>query len=114
MFHRCRRRSEWRSVVMTFLHHIVALNKASCHYCSFITHFQSPSSQRLRHSPIFAVLRRRRSHQPIQAQIPPSGLLHFLRRPLDAESCMLVGHDIVFVVGIDRLVLWWNVDFLGG
>jgi len=23
---------------------------------------------------------------------------------------MLIGHDIVFVVGVYRLVLWWDID----
>jgi hypothetical protein len=33
-----------------------------------------------------------------------------LRRSLDAERSMLVGHDIIFIVGVYWLVLWWDID----
>jgi hypothetical protein len=53
-----------------------------------------------------------RAHQPIQPKIPPSWLLHLLRSALDAKSRMLIGHNVILIIGIDRLVLWRNVDFL--
>ena len=75
---------------------------------------QSLSSQRLAWSAIFAFDRRCCTHQAFQPEVPPSRLLHLLRRSLDAESSMLIGNDVVFVVRVDRLVLWWDIDLFGG
>ena len=89
---------------------------ARLNHASHITWFcssqatQPPSSQRLAWSAIFALYRRCCAHQAFQTEIPPSRLLHLLRRSLDAERSMLIGHDIVFVVGVYRLVLWWDID----
>jgi hypothetical protein len=27
---------------------------------------------------------------------------------------MLIGNDVIFVIRVYRLVLWWDIDFLGG
>jgi hypothetical protein len=32
---------------------------------------------------------------------------------LDAESSMLIGNNVVFVVRVYRLVLWWDIDLFG-
>jgi hypothetical protein len=74
---------------------------------------QSLSSQRLARSAIFAFDRRCCTHQAFQPEVPPSRLLHLLRRSLDAESSMLIGHDVVFVIRVYRLVLWWDIDLFG-
>lgn len=59
------------------------------------------------------LLRRTGSHQPVQSQIPPRRIAGLLLGALDAKRCVLIRNDIVLVVGVERLVLRRNVDFLG-
>jgi hypothetical protein len=68
------------------------------------------SSQRLARSAIFAFDRRCCAHQAFQTEIPPSRLLHLLCRSLDAECSVLVGHNVIFIVRVDWLMLWWDID----
>jgi hypothetical protein len=75
-------------------------------------HDRASSSQRFPRSAVFTVVRRLRTHQPVQPKIPPSWLLDLLRCALDAKGRMLIRYNVVLVVGIDGLVLWRNVDFL--
>jgi hypothetical protein len=50
------------------------------------------------------------SHQLIETEVPPSRLLLGLCGALDPKSRVLVGHDVVFVLGVDGLQVWWDVD----
>jgi hypothetical protein len=52
------------------------------------------------------------SHQLVQPKIPPRRLPLRLRRALDAKGCVLIGHDIVLVLGIDGLQMRRDVDVL--
>lgn len=52
-------------------------------------------------------------HQLAQPEILPSRLPHLLRRALDPKRSMLVGNHVVFVLGVDRLVLRRHVDVIG-
>lgn len=58
--------------------------------------------------------RRRRSpsHEVGQAQVLPGGLAGTLRGLLDAEGGVLVGHDVVLVLGVDGLVVRRHVDLV--
>ena len=69
------------------------------------------SPQGFPRSSIFAFVRRCRAHQLVQPKVSPSWLLDLLCCTLNSKGRMLIGHDIIFVIGIYRLVLWWNVDF---
>jgi hypothetical protein len=76
------------------------------------------SSSHAPHSPqcfpqsaIFAFVRWCRAHQLVQPKISPSWLFDLLCCTLNSKSRMLIGHDIILVIGVYRLVLWWNVDF---
>lgn len=69
------------------------------------------SSQRFPRSSIFAFVRWCRAHQLVQPKVSPSWLLNLLCCALNTKGRMLVGHDIVLVIRIYRLVLWRNVDF---
>ena len=55
-------------------------------------------------------LRRALLHQFFQPQVFPRYLLLCLCRALDTKSGMLVWDDVVFVFGIERLMLRWDVD----
>ena len=71
---------------------------------------QSP--QCLPWSTVFAFVRWCRAHQLVQSQVSPSWLLDFLCCALNPKCRMLVGHNIILVIRVYRLVLWRNVDFL--
>jgi hypothetical protein len=53
-------------------------------------------------------------HERGQIEVLPGRLLVVLCGFLDAKGGMLVGDDIVFVLGIDGLVVRWHVDFVIG
>ena len=57
-------------------------------------------------------IRRPAIHQLIEPQIPPGRLAGLLRCSLDAKGGVLVRDNVILVVGIDRLVLGRDVDFL--
>jgi hypothetical protein len=91
--------------------------RPKCHHTSWFCSsqvIQSLSSQCLAWSAVFALDRWCCAHQAFQSEIPPSRLLHLLRRSLNAERSMLIRNDIIFVIRVYRLVLWWDIDFLGG
>ena len=46
----------------------------------------------------------------VQPKISPSWLLDLLCCALDPKCRMLVGYNIILVIRIYRLMLWWNVD----
>jgi len=71
------------------------------------------SSQRLAWSGILVFVRRCRAHQLVQPKVSPSWLLDLLCCALNSKCRMLIGHNIILVIGVYRLVLWWNVDFFG-
>ena len=73
----------------------------------------SLSSQCLPRPAIFALDRWCCAHQAFQTKIPPSRLLHLLRRSLDAERSMLIGYDVVFIVRVYGLMLWRDIDLFG-
>ena len=53
-------------------------------------------------------------HQLLQPKIPPRRFLHPLRRLLDAKSGVLVRHHVILVLGVDGLVLGFDVDLVVG
>jgi len=48
---------------------------------------------------------------PVQTEITPSRFLLALCGSLDSERSMLLRDNIVFVIGIQGLMLRWHVDF---
>jgi hypothetical protein len=50
--------------------------------------------------------------QLLQPKLAPRRLPRALRGALDTESGMLLRHDVVLVVGVERLVLWRDVNVL--
>lgn len=58
-------------------------------------------------------LPRRPAHQLLQPEIPPADLALALRRALYAEGGVLVGHDVVFVFGVEGLQVRRDVYFFG-
>lgn len=52
-------------------------------------------------------------HQLLQPQVLPSGLPFRLSGALDPKRSVLVGYDVVFVLGVDGLVVRRDVDLLG-
>lgn len=52
-------------------------------------------------------------HQPVKTKISPRWLARLLLSSLDAKGGVLVWHNIVLVVGIERLMLRRDVDLLG-
>jgi len=47
---------------------------------------------------------------PVQAEITPSRFLLTLSCSLDSEGSMLLRDNIVFIIGIQWLMLRWHVD----
>lgn len=53
------------------------------------------------------------AHELAEAEVAPGGLAAGLGGALDAEGGVLVGDDVVLVLGVDGLVLGGDVDVVG-
>lgn len=53
-------------------------------------------------------------HEAGEAEVLPGRLLAALRGLLDAEGGVLVGHDVVLILGVDGLVVRRHVDVVVG